>query len=166
MTIYQTKFGSIDAYQKGGVDVIKDDATNYAFSNMYDVAAKSAPYERVCVAKNFEYVIECMRAEGVGPWFTHAHDEFAINMEDCDVVVELAKLDPAYAIDPDLEGAVLVDGEPAGPMMGKITLKRGHMALLPEGAAYRISSTSPATILIQTIQGELTQERWSQICQH
>lgn len=64
MAVYQTEFGSIDSFKKGGVEVINDDAKNYAFSNLYEVAAKASPNERICVAKNFEYVIECMRAEG------------------------------------------------------------------------------------------------------
>lgn len=103
---------------------------------------------------------------GHQPWFEHAHDEFAVNMDDRAVVVELVKLASTDHLDPDLEGAVLVAGEPNGQPMGRITLGRGHMAMLPEGAAYRFVSDQPATVMIQTIQGELTQERWSQICQH
>lgn len=162
---YQTRFGSIDAFDKGGVDVIKDDPKNYAFSNVYEVAATSAAYERVCVAKNFEYVIEATRAEGISPWYEHAHDEFVVNMEDVEVVVELVKLDNTDHIDPDLEGARLVDGDPTGKFMGRLFLARGHMGLLPEGAAYRFVSDKPATLILQSIDGAVTQHRWSNICQ-
>ena len=55
---YTTDFGSIHSYKKGGVTAIDDDPKRYVFSNMFEVAAKSAPYERVAVAKNFEYVID------------------------------------------------------------------------------------------------------------
>src|SRR5918912_1706275 len=92
---YQTEFGSIHNYKKGGVTVIDDDAKKYVFSNMFEVASKAKPYERTAVAKNFEYVIESVRAEGTSPWYTTAHDEFVISM-DGRVEVRLLKLD-----DPD-----------------------------------------------------------------
>jgi len=162
---YQTQFGSINAINKGGVDVINDNAKNYAFSNVYEVAATHAPYERVCVAKNFEYVIEATRAEGTSPWYEHAHDEFVVNMEDAEVTVELVKLESTAHIDPDQEGASLVQGEPQGQMMGRLILQRGHMGLLPQGAAYRFVSAEPATLILQSIDGAVTQHRWSDICQ-
>ena len=59
---YTTVFGSLDSYTKGGVELINDDARHYAFSNMFEVAAKSKPWEKVAVAKNFEYVLEAVRA--------------------------------------------------------------------------------------------------------
>jgi len=67
MTDVKTVFGALGNYQKGGVEVIKDDAKNYVFSNVFEVAEKSKPYERVAVGKNFEYVIETLRAEGDSP---------------------------------------------------------------------------------------------------
>ena len=57
--------------------VVYDDARHYAFSNVFEVASKSKPWEKVAVAKNFEYVLEVMRAEGTSEWRTAAHDEFA-----------------------------------------------------------------------------------------
>jgi hypothetical protein len=39
------------------------------------------------------------------------------------------------------------------------------MALLPANAAYRLRADEPACILLQTIFGEDTVERWSEICQ-
>ena len=36
---YTTRFGSLDDYQKGEIDIIDDDPTRYAFSNMFEVSA-------------------------------------------------------------------------------------------------------------------------------
>jgi hypothetical protein len=52
----KTVFGSLANYQKGGVQIIHDDPKNYVFSNVFEVAEKSKPYERVVVGKNFDYV--------------------------------------------------------------------------------------------------------------
>jgi hypothetical protein len=123
-------------------------------------------WDRVAVAKNWEYVLETVRAEGTSPWYTAAHDEFALCMDHAgsEILVELVKLEAPVA--DDTEGAVLVDGEPAGPAMGRIHLKRGHQALLPKGAAYRfVKEGAPGVLLIQTIGGALTKYRWADICQ-
>ena len=61
MTEYVTEFGSLTNFRKGGIDIINDDPKNYAFSNIFEIAHEAAPYERVAVAKNFEYVIEARR---------------------------------------------------------------------------------------------------------
>ena len=90
MADYKTELGSLGDYRKGGVHIINDDPRNYVFSNAFEVASKSAPFERVCVAKNLEYVIEIMRAEGASLWFTAAHDEFALCL-DGEIEVELMK---------------------------------------------------------------------------
>ena len=163
---YQTKLGSLDDFDKGGVELIADDARHYAFSNIYEVASSMPAWDRVAVAKNWEYVLETVRAEGTSPWYTAAHDEFALCMDDAgsEILVELVKLEAPVA--DDTEGAVLVDGEPAGPAMGRIHLKRGHQALLPKGAAYRfVKEGAPGVLLIQTIGGALTKYRWADICQ-
>src|SRR3990167_2145067 len=96
-----TEFGALTDYRKGGVEIIDDDPRNYVFSNVFEVAANAAPYERVAVGKNFEYVIESARAEGTSGWFSCAHDEFVLAM-DGQIEVHLLKLDnsDAYA-DPD-----------------------------------------------------------------
>jgi hypothetical protein len=165
MSDYTTMFGSIDAYDKGGVNVIADSPKNYLFSNMFEVAATSQPYERVVVAKNFEYVIEVARAEGVSPWYTCAHDEFALCL-DHEVEVHLVKLDdPDSVVDPESEGARRLTDLPAGQKMGRIVLRRGHMALLPVGAAYRFEAARPATLMLQTIDGPETVHKWASICQ-
>ena len=37
----QTVFGSLNNYEKGGVQVIDDDPKHYVFSNVFEVASKS-----------------------------------------------------------------------------------------------------------------------------
>lgn len=164
MADVKTVFGSLDDYRKGGIEIIADDPKNYVFSNVFEVASKEAPYNRVAVGKNFQYVIEVARAEGTSPWFTCAHDEFALAM-DGQVEVRLKKLGDEQLLDADKEGATLVDGEPSGPKMGRIVLGRGHMALLPKGAGYQFHADKPSVLTIQTIQGELTIEKWAEICE-
>lgn len=166
MSQYTTEFASIDEYNSGSITLIADDnKKNYVFSNMYEVAAKSAPFDRVAVAKNFEYVIESMRAEGTSAWYAAAHDEFAVAMDN-PVTVEFLKLDdPDGTVDPESEGGHKLAGDPAGKKMGSVTLSRGHMALLPVGAAYRFVAADPATVMIQTIDGPETQHRWAEHCQ-
>jgi hypothetical protein len=159
---YHTRFASLDDYEKGGVELINDDARHYAFSNVFEVASISAPYEQVAVGKNMEYVLECVRAEGVSPWRTASHDQFALCM-DGEIVVELVKTDRVTPS--DVEGSVGHDGEPAGPRMGRITVRRGHQALLPAGAAYRFDARRTGVLIIQTIAGRDTKFRWNEICQ-
>ena len=164
---YETKFGSLARFEKGGVELVADDARHYAFSNIFEVAASTPAWDRVAVAKNWEYVLETVRAEGTSPWYAASHDEFALCMDDAggEILVELVKLDTP-AVSDDAEGAVLVDGEPVGRKMGRIHLKRGHQALLPKGAAYRfVKEGAPGVLLVQTIGGELTRYRWAEICQ-
>ena len=160
---YTTVFGSLEQYEKGGVELINDDARHYAFSNIFDVASKSKPWEKVAVAKNFEYVLEVVRAEGTSQWRTAAHDEFAVCM-DGEVTVEFVKLD-ASPLPEDAEGSIALDGEPVGAAMGKAHLKRGHQVLLPAGAAYRFIAPTTSVLLTQAIAGPDTQFRWAQICQ-
>ena len=164
MAEYSTVFGSLDNFRKGGVDIIDDDPKNYAFSNIFDVAARSRPYERVAVGKNFEYVIEALRAEGTSPWFGAAHDEFALCM-DGEVELHLVKLADAARLAAGTQGANRLPGDPDGRKMGRIRLRRGHMALLPTGAAYRFQADRPGVLLIQTMKGAVTVERWTEICQ-
>jgi hypothetical protein len=112
MSEFQTVFGSLNDYTKGELKIINDDPKHYVFSNIFDVASKSKPYEKVVVAINLEYVIEAVRAEGVSDWFAVAHDEFAIVM-DGEVRIDLVKLDnPNSRGPPDKQGAVKVKGEP------------------------------------------------------
>ena len=163
MAAYQTRFGSLQDFDKGRVEIVDDDPRNYVFSNIFEVAGQSEPYERVAVGKNFEYVIEAVRAEGVSGWFTADHDEFVLCM-DGEVEVHLVKLDKAVAA-AGSQGAVMLEGLPEGRKMGRLILRRGHQGLLPRGSAYRFSAQAPAALLIQTIEGPLTAQKWAQICQ-
>ncbi len=163
MTKYKTVFASLDEFEKGGVEVINDDPKNYVFSNMFEVASQSKPWEKVAIARNVEYVLEAIRAEGVSEWRVTPHDEFAI-VVDGEVVIEL--LDPESAlVDPTSSGSIAVQGEPKGVVMGKITARRGHLALLPAGKCYRMIADHPSVVILQTVMGPDTIERWAQICQ-
>lgn len=163
MSQYTTVFGSLNDYEKGRVDIIDDDPKYYAFSNVYEVASMSAPYEKVAVAKNLEYVLEAIRADGTSEWRATPHDEFALVM-DGEVIVEL--LDPTdQLVDPAASGSISLAGEPSGTRMGRVIARRGHMTMLPAGAAYRFVAEEPAVILLQTIEGPDTVYKWADICQ-
>ena len=161
--VRETRFGSLDHYEKGGVEVINDDPRNYAFSNIFEVASKSEPWEKVAVGKNLKYVIEVLRAEGTSPWYAASHDESAIIM-DGEVEIRLVKLEEKLVAE-DHEGTTMLEGNPKGKKMGRIVARRGHMALLPKGAAYQFQASRPGVILLQTIKGDLTAEKWKEICQ-
>jgi hypothetical protein len=163
MATYTTAFASLDGYDKGGVEVINDDPKNYVFSNMFDVASAARPWEKVAVAKNMEYVLEVIRAEGTSEWRSAPHDEFAL-VVDGEVVVDLLDPDEPQA-DSAGAGSVAVDGEPSGTPMGRITAGCGHMALLPAGRCYRFTAERPSVILLQTVEGPDTVYRWADICQ-
>ncbi len=163
MKSYATRFGSVGKFEKGGVEPIDDDPKHYAFSNIFEVVSMSRPWEKVAVAQNQEYVLEAIRAEGISDWRTAAHDEFAL-VVDGEVEIELIRLDSPIA-SPHQHGSIRLEGTPAGPAMGRIVARRGHMALLPAKAAYRIKATRPSAVLLQTIEGEDTIHRWNEICQ-
>ena len=163
MAPVKTRFGSLGQYEKGGVTVINDDPRNYAFSNVFEVASSAEPWEKVAVAKNVKYVLEAIRAEGTSPWYSAAHDESAIVM-DGEVEIRLIKPDTQIVAESH-EGTTMLEGSPKGRTMGKIVARRGHMALLPAGAAYQFQATRPGVILLQTVKGDLTVERWKDICQ-
>lgn len=164
MTRYVTRFGSLNHYEKGGVEIINDDPKHYVFSNIFEVASMSKPYEKVAVGKNLQYVIEAIRAEGTSEWRAAAHDEFALVM-DGEVELRLLKLDDPSIVPPQKEGSIRLPGNPAGRKMGLVKARRGHMALLPVGAAYQFHADRPGVILLQTMAGDDTQYRWAAICQ-
>ena len=158
---YQTMFGSLGNYEKGTIEV-NDDLKHYAFSNVFEVAGKSKPFERVAVAKNIEYVAEVTKVDGQGPWYVASHDEFAIVM-DGEVEVNFVKLEAAQAPTGG-SGAKKLAGQPNGQKMGRVRARRGHQVLLPAGAAYQLTSKAPSVAIIQTLLGPETVERWSDIC--
>lgn len=159
--VYNTHIGSLDAYEKGTIE-LKDDLRKYAFSNVFEVAGSARPFERVAVAQNLEYVAEVIRVEGESPWYAAPHDEFAIVM-DGEVAFRFIKLAddqvPSHA-----GGAARLGAEPNGPRMGRVTARRGHQVLLPKGAAYQLSAGSPAVVIVQTVDGPETVKRWNEIC--
>jgi hypothetical protein len=158
---HPTYFASLDKWEKGRAGIISGSVKHYVFSNMFDVASRSKPYEKVVVGKNLEYVLEALRAEGDSPWYACSHDEFAVCM-DGEVEVSFVKLDDVPA---PRNGAVLVKGEPKGRRMGLVRLRRGHQALLPAGAAYRFKALKRGVLMLQTIQGDLSVEKWAEICE-
>lgn len=162
MADYVTRFASLDDFEPGILEIIDDDPKNYVYSNMFEVAANAKPYEKIAVAKNIEYVLETIRAEGTSEWRTCAHDEFALVM-DGTVEIRLVKLD-APAAPANKEGSVALGGEPVGRPMGKVRAARGHMTLLPKNSAYQFHAERPGVILLQTIGGDDTIYKWAEIC--
>ena len=163
MVTYTTKFGSLDDYDKGRVEIIDDDPTHYVFSNIFEVASRSRPYEKVAVGKNLEYVLEAIRAEGTSDWRLAAHDEFVLVM-DGEIEIRLRTVEDA-SLHPNGNGSIALAGEPAGQPVGRVVARRGHQVLLPAGRAYQFDARRPGVILLQTIQGPDTVEKWAEICQ-
>ena len=161
----ETWFGSLDNYRKGSIEIIKDKPEHYAMSNVFEVASRAQPYEKIVVGKNLKYVIETLRAEGSSPWFTASHDEFAVVL-DGEIDVHFIKPANGPLIDANTEGTVRLDGQPAGQAMGYVRMKRGHQALLPAGAAYRFEAVKKGVVLVQTILGRHSVEKWAEICVH
>ena len=48
---FTTVFGSLSKYEKGTMEIINDNPKYYVFSNVFEVASKSKPYEKIAVAK-------------------------------------------------------------------------------------------------------------------
>jgi hypothetical protein len=162
---YVTKFASLDDYQKGTLEIIDDNPKSYTYSNMFEVASNAKPWEKVAVAKNMEYVLEVVRAEGTSGWRICSHDEFALVMDGEVEFVFVKPTDPSIVPSDTKEGSVGLDGEPQGTRMGAVRARTGHMTLLPAGAAYRMQADTPGVLLIQGIEGEDTLYRWAEICQ-
>ncbi|EUC13310.1 UNVERIFIED_ORG: hypothetical protein BDU10_4316 [Burkholderia sp. CF145] len=159
----QTWLGSLDNYRKGSIEIIKGKPEHYAMSNVFEVASHAAPYEKIVVGKNLKYVIETLRAEGASPWFTASHDEFCVVM-DGEIDVHFIKPSDGPLVDAETEGSVRLDGTPSGKSMGFVRLRRGHQALLPAGAAYRFETAGQGVLLVQTILGRYSVEKWKDIC--
>ncbi|WP_031363510.1 hypothetical protein [Caballeronia sordidicola] len=159
----ETYLGSLGNYRKGSIEIIKGKPGHYAMSNVFEVASHAAPYEKVVVGKNLKYVIETVRAEGVSPWFSASHDEFAVVL-DGEIDVHFIKPSDGPLVNADTEGSVRLEGEPAGQPMGYVRLRRGHQALLPAGAAYRFEARQTGVLLVQTILGSCSVEKWAEIC--
>lgn len=162
-----TVFGSIEDYVKGGVEITgKEDAKDYLFSNMYEVASKATPWERIVIAKNLENTIEVIRAEGESPWYLCGHDETALLMQGAMQTHFIQPEDSSLIPPEEKEGSIKLAQAPAGRTMGQVNSTRGHMTLLPKGAAYQFRARELSVILLQTLQGEESVEKWAEICQH
>jgi hypothetical protein len=84
---------------------------------------------------------------------------------DGEVEVHYIKPDQAV-VKEGSEGTMKLASEPKGKKMGWVKCRRGHQALLPAGAAYQFRNAGkPGVLLVQTILGENTVEKWAQICQ-
>ena len=68
-------------------------------------------------------------------------------------------------VDAGRQGAVELAEMPDGAKMGRLVLDRGHQGLLPAGSAYRLHADSLSCVLIQTIEGPVTVQKWADICQ-
>src|SRR5438552_1173640 len=145
MPQYTTVTGSLEKYEKGTLSIIDDDPRYYCHSNVFEVAARAKPYEKVAVGKNLEYVVEAIRAEGDSGWCAAAHDEFVVVM-DGEVTVTFMQIDPAQ-IAAGKDGTQALKGDPMGKRIGTIRLRRGHQALLPKGTGYRFSAKSASVMI-------------------
>lgn len=162
MSNIKTQFGSMKNYVKGHLKIINDSPKRYAFSNLFDVAKNSKKYEKIVVAKNLEYAVEVIKCVEKSEYYVNGHDEFALVM-DGDIEVSLfeaaanLKKFPSY-------GAEIVAIDKVDKPIGRIHAKRGHMILLPMNHIYQINAKNDAVILLQTMIGKLSCERWSEIC--
>ncbi len=84
---------------------------------------------------------------------------------DGEIEIHLVKLDNPNTIDPASQGAHALPGDPEGRKMGRIVLRRGHQALLPRGAAYRFHADKASVLMLQTVEGPVTVQKWAEICQ-
>ena len=159
----QTLFGSLNSFNKGSIEIISGKPEHYAMSNVFEVAGDASPYEKIVVGKNLKYVIETLRAEGISPWFSASHDEFVVAL-DGEIDVHFIKPADGPLVDASIEGSVRLDSNPAGQTMGRVRLRRGHQALLPAHSAYRFDAMTTGVLLMQTILGRHSVEKWADIC--
>ncbi len=161
-----TVFATTENYIKGGVEITgKEAAGHYLFSNMFEVAASAQAWERVVLAKNLEFTIEVMRAEGNSPWFACGHDETALIVQGASAIHFLKPDEMAQMPGEDKDGAVVLADEPTGKKMGYVDAKCGHLSLLPGGSAYQFQSNELSVVLIQSVLGDVSIEKWAEICQ-
>ncbi|MEO8037244.1 MAG: hydroxyquinol 1,2-dioxygenase [Betaproteobacteria bacterium] len=118
MSHYTTVFGSLKKFEKGTLSIINDDPRHYCYSNVFEVASKARPWQKIAVAKNLEYVIETIRAEGTSDWFAAGHDEFVVVL-DGEVTVSFIELSDGGAVPTGKDGTVKLAGTPAGRTMGR-----------------------------------------------
>ena len=139
MTI-TTVFGSTDNYVKGGVEITgNEEAKDYLFSNMFEVAGKARPWERIVIAKNLENTIECVRAEGLSPWYLCGHDETALVMQGGMETHFIKPADPNLAPPAEQEGSIRLESEPEGLAMGHVQGATGPLVPVAGGGRLPVS---------------------------
>jgi hypothetical protein len=145
-------------HEKGGVDIVdpRENVKRYVYSNVYEIGARAQPYQKLAVAKNGPYVVECIVAEGVMPqWRLQPHDEFLVCLEG-EVRVEF--------IEPRVELPAGGHTEVPGEAVGYIIVREGNLCLLPKGIAYKFSASRRSLLLQQAKQSEDTVFNWENIC--
>jgi len=145
-------------HEKGGVDIVdpRENVKRYVYSNVYEIGTRAKPYEKLAVAKNGPYVVECIVAEGVMPqWRLQPHDEFLVCLEG-EVRVEF--------IEPRVELPAGGHTEVPGETVGYIIVREGNLCLLPKGIAYQFSASRRSLLLQQAKQSEDTVFDWENIC--
>lgn len=150
---------SMARYVKGGVDIVdpREHVKRYVYSNVYEIGARAKPYEKLAVAKNGLYVIECIVAEGAMPqWRLQPHDEFLLCLEG-EVRVDF--------IAPRVELPAGGHSEVPGEEVGYIIVREGNLCLLPKGMAYKLSAGRRSLLLLQAKQSEDTVFAWEEICE-
>lgn len=146
-------------YSKGGVDIVdpRENIKRYVYSNVYEIGARAKPYEKIAVAKNGPYVIECIVAEGVmSEWRLQPHDEFIVCLEG-EVRVDF--------IEPRAKIAAGPYSDVPGESIGYITVREGNLCLLPKGIAYKFSAASRSLLLQQAKHSDETILAWETICE-
>jgi hypothetical protein len=151
--------GSMAHYTKGWVDIVdpRENLKRYVYSNVYEIGARAKPYEKLAVAKNGPYVVECLVAEGTMPeWRLQPHDEFLLCLEG---EVRIDFIEPRTELPPG--GHAEVPGE----AMGYIIAREGNLCLLPKGMAYKLSASRRSLLLQQGKQSKDTVFAWEEICE-
>lgn len=149
---------SMAQHEKGGVDIVdpQENIKRYVYSNVYEVGARAKPYEKIAVAKNGPYVVECIAAEGVMPhWRLEPHDEFVLCLEG-EVRIDFTA--------PRVELPAGNHTEVQGEDMGYMLVREGNLCLLPKGMAYRFSASQRALLLQQAKHSADTVFAWEEIC--
>jgi hypothetical protein len=150
--------GSMAQHQKGGVELVDphEQVRRYVYSNVYDIGAQAKPYEKLAVAKNGPYVVECLVAQGVMPeWHLQPHDEFLLCLEG---EVRIDFIEPRTELPPGNHASV------PGEELGHIIVREGNLCLLPKGMAYKLSASRRSLLLQQAKQSAETVFAWEKIC--
>jgi hypothetical protein len=149
---------SMAHYTKGGVDIVdpRENVKRYVYSNVYEIGAQAKPYEKLAVARNGPYVIECIVAEGSMPqWRVQPHDEFILCLEG---EVRVDFIEPRVEVPPGVHTQV------PGEDVGYLIVREGNLCLLPQGMAYKFSAPRRSLLLQQTKQNDDTVLAWERIC--